>query len=81
MNSARGLLSAVLITQGLEIFTDFTPYPGQRLLVGNPEKFRTLPPEIQDQVNQFFEVQEKSTEEAQQIHNTILQELQTSYLN
>jgi hypothetical protein len=76
-----GKLSAVLISQGMELFEDFTPYPGQRLLVGNPEKFRTLPQELQDQVNQLFEVQEKSTEEAQQIHRAILQNIQTSYLN
>lgn len=76
-----GKLSAVLISQGMTIFEDFTPYPGQRLLVGNQEKFKTLPQELQDTVNQLFGVQEKTNQEAQQMHNVILQKLQTSYLN
>lgn len=60
---AIGKLSAVLISQGMQIFEDFTPYPGQRLIIANLEKFRAFPQEIQNQVSEFFEVQEKTSEE------------------
>ncbi|MTJ14675.1 hypothetical protein FJR11_19260 [Anabaena sp. UHCC 0187] len=76
-----GELSGLLISCGMELFEDFSPYPGRRLIIGNAEKFQSLPQEIQDNVNQFFKVQEKSSEETQQIHNAILQELQTLNLN
>jgi hypothetical protein len=74
-------LSGLLISCGMELLEDFSPSPARRLVIGNIEKFKALPPEIQDQVNQFFQIQEKSSEEAQQINNAILQKLQTVNLN
>ncbi|AFZ56855.1 hypothetical protein H6G54_02830 [Anabaena cylindrica FACHB-243] len=59
----------------MELFQDFTPYPGRRLVIGNTEKFAALPQETQDTVNQFFEIQEKSSEESQRINQAILEEL------
>jgi hypothetical protein len=71
-----GELSGFLISLGFKLFKDFTPYPGCRLVIANTEKFQSLPQETQDTINQFFQIQEKSSEESQQINNAILQELQ-----
>ncbi|MEA5553284.1 hypothetical protein VB713_20295 [Anabaena cylindrica UHCC 0172] len=74
-------LSGLLISCGMELFEDFSPYPGRRLVIGNAEKFQSLPQEIQDRVNQFFVVKPTSSEEAQQINNAILQKLEAVNLN
>jgi len=76
-----GELSGFLISLGFKLFEDFTPYPGCRLVIANTEKFQSLPQETQDKINQFFEIQEKSSEESQQINNAIIQKLQTVNLN
>jgi hypothetical protein len=76
-----GELSGFLISLGFKLFEDFSPYPGRRLLIANTEKFQSLPQETQDKINQFFEIHSKSSEEAQQINNAILQELQILNLN
>ena len=76
-----GELSGFLISLGFKLFEDFTPYPGCRLVIANTEKFQSLPQEIQDKINQFFEIQSKSGKEAQEINNAILQELQILNLN
>ena len=76
-----GELSGFLISLGFQLFEDFSPYPGRRLVIANTEKFQSLPQEIQDSVNQFFKIQSKSSEESQQINNAILQELQTQTVN
>ncbi|WP_071192204.1 hypothetical protein [Trichormus sp. NMC-1] len=74
-------LSGLLISFGMELFEDFVPYPGRRLVIGNAEKFQSLPQEIQDRVNQFFVVKPTSSEEAQRINNAILQKLEAVNLN
>lgn len=74
-------LSGLLISFGMELFEDFVPYPGRRLVIGNAEKFQSLPQEIQDRVNQFFEIKETSSEEAQRINEAILQKLEAVNLN
>jgi hypothetical protein len=68
-------LSKLLINHGMELFEDFSPYPGRRVVIGNADKFEALPQEIQDQVNQFFEVRETPSEEAKRINDAMLQEL------
>jgi hypothetical protein len=68
-------LSKLLITSGMELFTDFAPYPGCRIVILNPDKFESLPEEIQAIVQQAFDVTEQSGEEAQQINDALLQEL------
>jgi hypothetical protein len=70
-----GELSGFLISLGFKLFTDFTPYPGCRLVIANTEKFQSLPQETQDKINQFFEIQEKSSEESQRINQAMLEEL------
>ncbi|AFZ27260.1 hypothetical protein Cylst_5226 [Cylindrospermum stagnale PCC 7417] len=67
-------LSRLLISAGMEPFEDFTPYPGCRLVV-NAEKFQSLPADIQQQVHQFFDINETTGEEAQRINQAMLQEL------
>ena len=74
-------LSGLLISFGMQVFEDFIPYPGCRLMISNAEKFQSLPQEVQDKINQFFEIQEKSSEESQQINNAILQKLDAVNLN
>jgi hypothetical protein len=76
-----GELSGFLISMGFKLFEDFTPYPGCRLVIANTEKFQSLHQETQDKINQFFEIQSKSSEEAQQINNAIIQKLETINLN
>jgi hypothetical protein len=76
-----GELSGFLISLGFQLFEDFSPYPGCRLVIANTEKFQSLPQEIQDQVNQFFIVKPTSSEEAQEINNAILEKIETANLN
>jgi DNA-binding cell septation regulator SpoVG len=52
-----------------------------RLVIGNTKKFKALPQEIQDQVNQFFIVKPTSSEEAQEINNAILEKIETANFN
>ncbi|MBD2295143.1 hypothetical protein H6G06_17055 [Anabaena sphaerica FACHB-251] len=76
-----GELSGFLISLGFELFEDFTPYPGRRLVIANTEKFQSLPQEIQDKVNQFFIVKPTPSEESQEINDAILEKLETANLN
>lgn len=50
-------------------------------MIGNTKKFKALPQEIQDQVNQFFIVKPTSSEEAQEINNAILEKIETANFN
>jgi hypothetical protein len=68
-------LSGLLISFSMQVFEDFVPYPGCRLVIGNTEKFQSLPQEVQDRVNRFFEVRETSSEESQRINQAMLEEL------
>ncbi|PHJ69107.1 hypothetical protein VF14_02920 [Nostoc linckia z18] len=68
-------LSKTLIALGMKPFADFLPYPGCRILVLNSKKFQELPEKIRDMVQQAFEVVERSPEEAHQINNALMQEL------
>ncbi len=68
-------LSQVLIKSGMQPFVDFVPYPGRRIIIANIEKFKTLPVDVQQAVQQFYQVSETSSEEAQLINDAILSEL------
>ncbi|MFN6571961.1 hypothetical protein [Dendronalium sp. ChiSLP03b] len=68
-------LSKTLIKSGMEAFTDFMPYPGCRIVILNPEKFESLPEEVQAVVQQAFNVTEQSQEQAQRINDALMQEL------
>ncbi|MCV3217580.1 hypothetical protein OGM63_29410 [Plectonema radiosum NIES-515] len=69
------LLSKLLIKHGMEPFTDFSPYPGCRLIIINTEKFEALPAEVQDLLKEVFDVMEGTGEQLQQINNALLEEL------
>ena len=68
-------LSQVLIKSGMQPFTDFVPYPGCRILITNIDKFKMLPIDIQQAVQQFYQMSETSGEEAQFINDAIISEL------
>jgi hypothetical protein len=55
----------------MELFVDFTPYPGSRILIANIEKFESLP----EFVKAAYQVMESTSERVQQMNNALLQEL------
>ncbi|MEM7713429.1 MAG: hypothetical protein AAF349_07600 [Cyanobacteria bacterium P01_A01_bin.68] len=69
------LLSKMLIKNGMEVFVDFSPYPGCRLMVINIEKFESLPPKVQALMQEAFDVNEASGKEVLRINDAILEEL------
>ena len=69
------LLSKLLITSGMEPFSDFMPYPGCRIMIINYEKFEALPPKVQALVQQSFDVTESNREETRQVNDALLEEL------
>lgn len=68
-------LSRKLIALGLEPFQDFSPYPGQRIIILSPEKFEALPDCIRAEVEAAFDLLEQSGEQVQQVNEAIRQEL------
>ncbi|GAX45776.1 hypothetical protein NIES4075_67970 [Tolypothrix sp. NIES-4075] len=69
------LLSKLLIKHGMQPFTDFSPYPGCRLIIINTEKFAALPEQVQKLVQSAFDVMESTGKQAIQINNALLEEL------
>jgi hypothetical protein len=72
---AIGQLCSTLILLGFEPFADFMPYPGQRIVILETEKFEALPQSIQAKLNHLFEIQQKAGEEFEKINEAIRQEL------
>jgi hypothetical protein len=68
-------LSQVLIRSGMRPFFDFVPYPGCRIIIGSSEKFKTLPVNVQQAMQQFYQMSETSSKEAQLINDAIISEL------
>ena len=69
------LLSKLLIKHGMEPFTDFSPYPGCRLVITNIEKFESLPIQVQELVKEAFQIIQRTSEQARQINDALLEEL------
>lgn len=69
------LLSKLVIKHGMQPFTDFSPYPGCRLIIINTEKFAALPEQVQKLVGAAFDVMESTGEQAIQVNNALLEEL------
>ncbi|AUB36064.1 hypothetical protein COO91_01963 [Nostoc flagelliforme CCNUN1] len=67
-------LSKTLIRAGMEPFTDFLPYPVCRLVILNPEKFGLLPDKVKAVLQKGFVVNERTSEQANQINDALLQE-------
>jgi len=70
-------LSRLLISVGMKLFEDFTPYPVCRIMIANTKKFEALPQDIQNRVYQFFDIYETTSEETQLMNEAILQEFTT----
>jgi hypothetical protein len=68
-------LSRTLITLGFQPFQDFSPYPGQRIIILSPEKFEALPKCARAEVEAAFDLLEQSGEQVQQVNEAIRQEL------
>jgi hypothetical protein len=68
-------LSKQLTECGFQPFLDFVPYPGQRIVILNIEKFERLSPELQAELDAKFDLFEKSGEELQQVNEALIQEL------
>ncbi len=64
-------LCKTLLEYGMELFVDFTPYPGSRILIANIEKFESLP----EFVKVAYQVMESTSERVQQMNDALLQEL------
>jgi hypothetical protein len=64
-------LCKALLEYGMELFVDFTPYPGSRILIANIEKFKSLPEFVRD----AYQVMESTGDNVQQMNNALLQEL------
>jgi hypothetical protein len=68
-------LSRKLIMLGFQPFQDFSPYPGQRIVILSPEKFEALPESVQADVKAAFDLLEQSGEQLQQVNEALRQEL------
>jgi hypothetical protein len=69
------LLSKVLIRNGMVPFTDFSPYPGCRIVILNADKFEALPERVKKLLQDSFDLTETTGEDAQRINNALLSEL------
>jgi hypothetical protein len=67
-------LSKKLIKAGMQAFVDFVPYPGQRLVIVNPEKFAALPVPLLAGLRDAFDLMEQSGEQLQQVNEALRQE-------
>jgi hypothetical protein len=67
-------LSKQLAECGLQPFIDFVPYPGQRLVILSVEKVAALPPELRVELEEKFDLLEKSGEELQQVNEALIEE-------
>ena len=68
-------LAKILIEAGMEPFTDFTPYPGCRLVIANTTKFESLPPSVKAVVQQVFDMVETQDTQMQQMNDALLAEM------
>ena len=59
----------------MKAFTDFSPYPGRRLVIINTEKFAVLPEKVQILVRDSFDVNAMSGEEVKRVNDALLEEL------
>ncbi|GEM_PF-705122 len=71
-------LASILLKAGMELFVDFTPYPGCRLVIANTAKFESLPQEVKDVVQEVFNLIATPDEQMQQMNDALLQELVVS---
>jgi hypothetical protein len=68
-------LSRWLITLGFQPFSDFVPYPGRRLIILDIDRFEALPAAVQAEIRDSFSLLERSSEEVQQVNESLRQEL------
>jgi len=71
-------LASILLKGGIELFVDFTPYPGCRLVIANTAKFESLPQEVKGLVQEVFNLIATPDEQMQQMNHALLQELVVS---
>jgi hypothetical protein len=64
-------LSQTLIESGMQPFSDFVPYPGWCIIIVNTKKFKTLPVDVQQAVQQLNQVSEKYVLQKRSSHKDI----------
>lgn len=68
-------LARKLIDAGLLPYRDFMPYPGQRLILLDGDLFKTLPLQLQAEMQAAFNLERPTDEEFRQNNEAIRQEL------